>query len=293
MGSGVRFLRLSRRIALGGLWSILASMPAAARANDAQTCIAAHADGQVLRDQRKLLDAREKFVACVAEKCPALVRNDCAEFLKKIETSIPSVVLAGVDEQGRDTTQISVKIDGRPAATELQSTAIALDPGQHEFEFTARHGAVQRVTLVLREAEKHRPVVADFRAQTAPVPPPVEAEEAGGSGPPVVALVLGGVGLAALGSFAYFATSGRSIEKELDRCKPNCEGEQDRIDGMRTRYVIADVSLGVSLVSLGLGTFLWLTHTPPSAPAASASGWHVGLGSSVRGDFSLTASGRF
>jgi hypothetical protein len=288
----IRYFRLWRRLAFGGLGSILASAPALGRAASvAQACIEAHADGQVLRDQSKLLDAREKFVGCVAEKCPPLVRNDCAEFLKKVETSLPSVVLAGVDAQGRDTTQVSVKIDGQLAAAELKSTAIPLDPGQHEFEFTAGDGTVQRVTLVLREAEKHRRVVADFRAQTAPAAPPVEAEEAGGSGPPVAALVLGGVGLAALGSFAYFATSGRSIQNDLDQCKPNCD--QDRVDGMRTRYVIADVSLGVSLVSLGLGTFLWLTHTPPSAPAASARRWHFGLGSNVRGDFSLTASGRF
>jgi hypothetical protein len=284
---------LSRRIAPGGICSILASLPAAARASDAQVCIAAHADGQVLRDQRKLLDARDKFVACVAEKCPALVRKDCAEFLKKIETSVPSVVLAGVDAQGRDTTQVSVKIDGQPVASELQSTAIPLDPGQHQFEFTARDGAVQQVTLVLREAEKHRRVVADFRPPIAPVPPPVAPEHTESSGPPVMAFVLGGVGLAALGSFAYFATSGRSIENELDECKPNCEGEQDRIDSMRTRYVIADVSLGVSVVALGVGTYLWLAHTPSSTPAATTSGWRLGIGSSPRGDFALTASGRF
>src|SRR5215216_6574739 len=103
MGSAGRHVRMSCRIALGAVGWLLASLPASSRAaSDAQTCIATHADGQVLRNQRKLLEAREKFVGCIAESCPPLVRKDCAEFLKNVESSLPSVVLAGIDARGRD-----------------------------------------------------------------------------------------------------------------------------------------------------------------------------------------------
>jgi hypothetical protein len=213
--------------------------------------------------------------------------------LKRLETSIPSVVVAGIDAGGRDTTQISVRIDGQLAAPELQSTAIPLNPGQHEFEFTARDGAVQRVSLVLREAEKHRRVIADFRPPSLPAVPEESGVQTESSGPPVMAWVLGGVGLVGLGSFAYFASSGRSIENDLDECKPNCEGQEDRISDMRTRYTIGDISLGVAVVSLGVGAYLWLSHTPSGAPAASAVRVDFGVRPSVRGDFTLTASGRF
>jgi len=258
----------------------------------AKDCIDAHADGQVLRGQHKLLDARRKFVACVAEGCPLLVQKDCAELLKEVDGATPSVVIAGLDAQGRDTTRISVKVDGRALASELDSVAIPLDPGAHSFEFTASNGAVQRVSLVLREAEKQRPVIADFRQR----PPPESrspAERSSEPAPPLLSYVFGGVGLAALGSFAYFAISGHAIENEFDECKPNCQGREDRASSMRTRYAIADVSLGVAIVSFGLGGYLWLSNEPPASATPTALRLGVRVGSRVQRDISLTAAATF
>jgi hypothetical protein len=78
-------------------------------------------------------------------------------------------------------------------------------------------------------------------------------------------LVSAGVAAGALGGFTYFALSGRALENELTRCKPNCDRAD--IDRMRSRYLIADVSLGVALVSVGVGTYAWLQR-----PSASPSG---------------------
>ncbi len=255
-------------------------------------CIDAHADGQVLRGQHKLLDAKRKFVACVAEDCPLLVQKDCAELLKEVDSATPSVVFAGLDVQGRDTTRISVKVDGRVLASELDSVAVPLDPGAHSFEFTANSGAVQRVSVVLREAEKQRRVIADFR-QRAPRGSPAPAERSSRPGPPLLTYVFGGVGLAALGSFAYFAASGHAIENEFDECKPNCQGNEARESTMRTRYAIADVSLGVAIVSIGLGGYFWLSNAPAASTTPTALRLGVQVGSHLQRDFSLTAGGRF
>jgi len=220
-----------------------------------------------------------------------------------VDASQPSVVFAGLDAQGKDTVLVSVKIDGQAAARELDARAVPLDPGRHEFEFTSADGQLRRVSLVLREAEKRRRVVADFRvseAKAAPAPAqtPTPAAPAATSddGPstPVAVYVLGGIGLAGLGSFAYFAASGRSIQKnELDPCKPHCQGKEDRISEMRTRYVIADISLGVAVASLGVGTYLLFASKGESPRAARGVRIDVGVGQSSLADLTLSASGRF
>ena len=76
---------------------------------------------------------------------------------------------------------------------------------------------------------------------------------------PTASYVLGGLSLAALGSFTYFGLSGRGMERALsDECSPRCSDA--RVDSVRTQYVIADVSLGIAVVSLGIATVLALTH---------------------------------
>ena len=73
-----------------------------------------------------------------------------------------------------------------------------------------------------------------------------------------ISYALAGVGAVALGSFAFFAVTGKSDENDLrDRCSPNCP-ESD-VDSVRTKYLVADISLGVGIASLGAATFLFVT----------------------------------
>ncbi len=94
------------------------------------------------------------------------------------------------------------------------------------------------------------------------------------SKPPVVAYVLAGVGVAALGGFAAFAITGKSAQSAMDGCKPNCTRAQ--LDKMRLRYLLADISLGVGVVSLGAGGYLYFSAS--REPSGSAwRGGSVGL----------------
>ncbi len=65
--------------------------------------------------------------------------------------------------------------------------------------------------------------------------------------------------MAALGSFTYFAISGSSEKSDLRaRCGSRCSDAE--VASLKTRYILADVSLGVGIVALGVATYLWLTH---------------------------------
>ena len=84
---------------------------------------------------------------------------------------------------------------------------------------------------------------------------------------PPLAIVLGSVGALGAISFGYFGLTGRAREDELSSsCRPNCS-ESD-IAGVRSRYVVADVSLGVSVVAFGAAT--WLVLSAPRAPVQAA-----------------------
>lgn len=233
--------------------------PAPARAADrVQECIGEHVEAQLLRKQGRLLAARDRLVECAEPTCPELVREECSALTREVEAAVPSVILGALDTDGQPTSEPLVSIDGLAELIPLDGRPILMDPGAHQLRFQHPEGWIREVDLVLPESEHERRVIADFRPRGD-----------GGRGqrrwPRSVMLVSAGVATAALGSFTYFALSGRSLENDLERCKPNCESRAD-IDRMRSRYLIADVSLGVALVSLGVGTYAWTQR--PSASAA-------------------------
>ena len=227
-------------------------------APDVKVCIAAHADGQVLRTQKQLIAARERFLACAVRDCPELVRKDCTQFLAEVTASTPTLVLAAVASGDRDLTQVSVDLDGKPLAPRLDGSAIPIDPGEHELTFRAADGRVRQYRIVARESEKGRRVVAEFTADGGDAPGDARPSAV----VPPLAYVLGGVGVAALGSFAYFGLRGRSTED----CAPECS--RSEVDRMRSQYLAADISLGVAVVSLGAATYVFFSQRGASRAEA-------------------------
>ncbi|HEX3596903.1 MAG TPA: hypothetical protein VHU80_17460 [Polyangiaceae bacterium] len=223
----------------------------AARAATPDECIASHAEGQRLRREGRLLAAHDQFSACLADTCPAIIRKDCSAFDDEVRAQTPSVVFALSDANGKDVRDASVTVDDAVTSTALDGRDVALDPGSHRFTFTTASGRTTTVTsVVLREGEKLRRVVASL--------PPDEAPATSSSYLPVptLAYVFGGVGVAGLGSFTYFAISGKAKQDDLEHgCAPRCS--QTQVDAMRTRYLIGDISLAVGVVALGVGTYFF------------------------------------
>jgi hypothetical protein len=79
--------------------------------------------------------------------------------------------------------------------------------------------------------------------------------------------------VAALGAFTYFGMSARSEDRALDVCYPACA--PDRVDSVRQRYLIANISLGAGITALGLAVYLFVTsdaeaREPTAAPPTAA-----------------------
>jgi hypothetical protein len=248
-------------------------------ADDAvRVCVAAHTDGQIRREEGLLLAARAEFAACSDVRCPLVVRSECIDLADRVKQELPSILVAATDQYGRDLPLASATIDSTRSLDSDLGRAIELDPGAHRVELRLSDGRVQRLNFIVRAGEKLRRVAVQF-----PEPPPAPAPVANRTRPTAALYVLGGIGAAALGSFIYFGLDGKSKERRLDACRPNCT--QAEVDRMRSAYLLADISLAVSMVALGVDAYLFF-KMPTQAHTQGAAGQPIP-------DFALGAVGRF
>jgi len=209
-------------------------------------------DAQKLRKAGSLVAARDALVTCGQGSCPEIVRDKCVEWLPEVEAEIPTVVLVAKSSAGGDVDGVEVRIDQEGGARSIDGRPIALDPGEHVFEF--RHGAerkLERAVLTSRQKDRRIEVTFGTRAEArARTDDAAAAPPARSSAWPLSVYVLGGVGVVALGSFGYFGFTALDEKSSLeDECAPRCT--EDQKEGVDRKLLFADISLGVAAVSLG------------------------------------------
>lgn len=259
------------------LCSSLGAGVATAEEDSKRACIAAHDAAQALRGEGKLTAAREQLARCSRDDCPKLVRQDCSGWMDEVVAALPSVVVGARDASGRDLVSVRVLIDGKLVAERLDGRPLLVDPGVHTFRYEPERGEAIEEQVVVRAGEKNRALTVSFEAigrgtpvRTKPKtissePAPAAADE----GPPLVAYVLGGVGIVALGAAAYLDwTANDEVVHLRDTCAPTCA--ESKVDAVRTRYTIAAVSAGVGAVSLGVAAYLFLSAGGSEKPRAGS-----------------------
>ena len=267
------FLSLPRS-ALACLLGGSAFFVAAFAQADAKQCVLHNNDGAQLRDERRLLAAREAYRACIAEReCPAMVRSECDAALADIKAAMPTLLVAVVDERGHDLPGATLQVDGRNVV--IDGSTIEVDPGAHEL--MASSGALSsRLRVMAIENDVNRRVELVLQP-----PAPKAVSFAASSSQPKLATrsnwpayALGGVAALSSASFGYFALSGHADMNRLDTCKPHCE--RSDVQRVRTEYLAADISLGVSVVAI-VGAAYWLFSTPQAGPSERASTLSLGV----------------
>ncbi|MFS8069891.1 MAG: hypothetical protein ACMG6S_26295 [Byssovorax sp.] len=243
----------------------------AARADEVRACVAASEQAQLRRDEGKLKLAREQMLMCARESCPAPVRKDCAAWLAALDASVPTIVLSAQDEGKHDLFDVDVSLDGVALQNPLDGKAIPVDPGPHTLRFEARGRPPVEERVLVREGEKRRAVSVHLPASP--------GSGAGSAEPgattaaprvPMASIVLGGVGVAALGSFAAFGILGKNQLATLrETCGTTRTCAEADVDAARVKLIVADVSLGVAVASLGVATVLFFTHGAKAKEAAA------------------------
>ncbi len=262
-----------------GAFAVLAAallFPASSHAQDVAACVQASEQAQSLRDEGKYKKAREQLFICSRDACPAVVRKDCVQWLQELDASMPSVVITAKDGNGKDLVDVKVTVDGQTFAERLDGKPIPLDPGKHTVRYEAAGVPPVEEELMIHAAEKNRLLNVKLGKASPDVstPPPSttlppDTDKPSRGGIPASAFVIGGIGVVALGSFAFFGLTGKADVSEMrSTCAPNCE--EARVSSARTKLLLADVSLTVGVVALGVATWMIISGSK-SAPASTAS----------------------
>lgn len=252
---------------------------AAPSSSDTKECIAAFDQGQHSKTDHHLKQAQTQLLACTKETCPGVLRADCAETLKSVQTALPSVVL-GAQDGGKDVTDVKVFNGTDLVASSLDGKAVDLDPGEYDFRF--EHGANPPVTVhfALREGEKNREVRGIFNPPK-PVPlvlPPPEREPRSTTGYVVPAVFVAG----GIAGFIVAAIERKTFDNDVATfklppkeggCAPICT--QDSRAQLSTTLVHANVALGIGIGSLVIAAATWLILTPgyKRPPTTAALTW--------------------
>lgn len=126
-----------------------------------QQCISANEEADKLKKKGSLRAARASLLTCANAACPRMVRDDCNARIAEIDTAIPTITFTAKNGD-KDTTAVSVTMDGESLAKEVDGKPINVDPGEHAFTYTLAGSPPQTEKLVLREGEKNRSVVIQF-----------------------------------------------------------------------------------------------------------------------------------
>lgn len=216
------------------------------RADPVAACADAALRGQEARERRALRSAREEFVRCAAAGCPAAVRNDCLQWLAEVEHTIPTAVFFADVGGTHDVTDVRVSVDGVALVDRLDGRSVPVEPGERRVRFERPGSPPQERSVLFVEGEKNRKVTVHF-------PAPASGARGGSPWP----WVAGAVSAASFVSFGAFALAGSADVRALERCEPRCATSD--VQAARTKYFVADVSLGLAVVSLGVATYLFLT----------------------------------
>lgn len=172
------------RIALAGSLLLASTLASGNASADVQACLGASEKGQRARSAGKLREAREQFLLCSSDGCPAMVRRDCAQWQGEVVATLPSVVLGAKDRAGRDLFDVTVSIDGEPLLTRLDGKSLTIDPGPHTFKFEMAGAAPIIERALVKEGEKTRVIAVTFATGAAtsatpatPAPGPEAADK--------------------------------------------------------------------------------------------------------------------
>ncbi len=197
-----------------------------------------------------------------------------------LQARIPKLTIV----RGSGAEYATLSLDGVSLGSSSIGIKLPLDPGPHTVEARAAGFKPFSVSFEVAEKEAKQVEVKLERLPVAPAPPEdrtaprtfgtAEPAKPAASTSNVLPYVVGGAGVASLGASAIFFVLRQNAIHTLDSqcvlppgnsCPPEAEATYER---GKTYNLLADVTLGVGIIGVGVGTVLWFTQKKsPSAPA--------------------------
>lgn len=226
----------------------------ASGADDKVECLRAFESAQRARLKSDLVRAKAELKICSRDVCPALAQGPCSDWLREVESAVPSVVVSVRSAEGEDLQSARVTIDGEPQR--VTGTSVELSPGEHRV--VADGGALGRVErkIVVNVGEKNRVVVLTLT-------PPREKKRqapaaAATSGAPSWPYWVGALGVVAVGAGVTLdLLASRRLDDLRSDCAPRCS--ESSVTSTRTQMIVGDsLALG-GVIALGVATYGFLS----------------------------------
>jgi hypothetical protein len=132
-----------------------------------RVCSAAYDAARQLETAGHLRQATEQLLKCANSACSGWVRHQCSNRYFQLEEDIPTVVPLATDELGAARVDVQVSVDGESLTSRLDGRALPVDPGLHEFSFTA-DGVVTKTKILIVQGARNRPVSVSLPEAQAP-----------------------------------------------------------------------------------------------------------------------------
>jgi hypothetical protein len=229
-----------------------------------EACAQAYSAGQEERLKGNRLEAIERFAVCAAASCPGVVVQDCSRWLTEVQAELASVRFVIRDHGGQRLESVDVYLDNEAVTLGSDGTAL-VPPGKHEFRFEAPAHYPATVERSLRVGERDAVINVLLAPVTGPAPQDdAQARSSGaqpgkdqpsGGGVPPASIIVGSLGVVALGVAVGFGVSAGSDYRALEKeCAPDCTSGQ--ASSVSRKTMIADVALVTGAVALGAA--LWI-----------------------------------
>jgi len=274
-----------RRFIAGAIAAACASLSVPAWAEDGASAPVSKADcekafehSQRLRNTFHYVEASAEALVCAAPECGAVLSDECGKLYSQSQEATPSVVVGARTTDGSELGNVSITLDDNERSLPVDGAPLLLNPGSHEFSFSAAGFEPTKLTVVILAGERLRPIIGVFKrdeasaqSTTSKAPPP-ETEPALNSdrrGPPLASYILGGVALAGFGGFVGFRLAGAHDYDTLAHdCKPTCS--ESAVSTARQKYVLSYVGLAIGgAATIAAVTVYLATPGTPSRQAAA------------------------
>jgi hypothetical protein len=233
-------------------------------------CVAAFDAAQRARQKSDLIEARKQLRLCSREICPAVVHEPCTEWLREVESAMPSVVLSVRTADGDDIANARVSIDGKPTRLRLSGTPIELSPGEHSVRIEVPGKPEVERKIIVNSGEKNRLVTLTLPPEPEPKSALRSGESRGEStSAPTWPYFVGALGIVAIGGGVTLDVLGsRRLSDHRDDCAPDCN-ESD-VSTTRTMIIVGDSLIAVGVIALGIAAYGLVTGKPVTRTTGAA-----------------------
>jgi hypothetical protein len=129
-----------------------------------RVCSAAYESARQFEGVGHLLQAKEQLLKCANSACSGWIRQQCSSRYIQLEEDTPTVVPLATDELGIVRVDVQVTVDGEPLTSHLDGRSLPIDPGLHEFSFTA-DGVATKTKVMIVQGARNRPVAVTLSEQ--------------------------------------------------------------------------------------------------------------------------------